>query len=202
MRNHRRTIAASAGALMLCIILAACAPQGAPSGTGDEENPSDATAAAAAFTWTAESDCGTCHDNDVASFDDASCPASQHVDMRDQCMTCHNDPAMEKAHEKVTLDSEKKKATLKRTAVARETCLSCHDAAELAAATSESTALTDKNGTTVNPHDLPANEDHESMNCSSCHKLHTADAPGEAAQATCKNCHHAEVYECGTCHDH
>lgn len=117
-------------------------------------------------------------------------------------MTCHNDPAMEKAHEKVTLDSKKKKATLKRTVVARETCLSCHDNSELASATAESAALTDKNGTTVNPHDLPVNNDHEGINCSSCHKLHTSDQPVETAQATCRNCHHAEVYECGTCHDH
>ena len=193
-------------AVAFALCLAACAPQAssptdasddaAAHATTDDETTSQDTE----FTWTAESDCATCHDSDVASFSDTNCPASLHADMQDQCMTCHDDPEMEKAHSKVTWDSEKKKVTLKRTTVTRDTCTPCHDESELAQKTADSTVLTDKNGTTVNPHDLPTNEEHGEVNCSSCHKLHTADAPAEQAQATCKNCHHADVYECGTCH--
>ncbi|MEY8341580.1 hypothetical protein [Adlercreutzia muris] len=205
MRSNRlRIIAAVAAAFALAGALGACAPQAAPTDGEPAAVESEGTAEAAAFTWSVDSDCGTCHGDDVASFDDASCPASQHAAMKDQCMTCHNDPNMERAHAKVTLDSEKKKATLKRTVVARDTCLAsgCHDMTEIAADTADVTVLTDKNGTTVNPHDLPESEDHASINCSSCHKLHTADTPAEAAPATCRNCHHADVYECNTCHDH
>ena len=103
-----------------------------------------------------------CHQADTDSFDDASCPASQHADMKDQCMSCHDDPNMERAHSKVEIGDTKKKATLKRTAVTRESCTtSCHDQAELTEKGAAATVLTDKNGLTVNPHELPAHEEHE-----------------------------------------
>ncbi len=156
-----------------------------------------------AFTWSPESDCAMCHQADTDSFDDASCPASQHADMKDQCMSCHDDPNMERAHSKVEIGDTKKKATLKRTAVTRESCTtSCHDQAELTEKGAAATVLTDKNGLTVNPHELPAHEEHEGITCASCHKLHTSDSPEEAAPAVCLNCHHANVYECNTCHAH
>ena len=63
--------------------------------------------------------------------------------------------------------------------------------------------LTDKNGTTANPHDLPQNADHTNADlaCATCHKLHGEDPIEQTALKACIDCHHAEVFECGTCHD-
>lgn len=71
----------------------------------------------------------------------------------------------------------------------------------LIAATADSTVLTDENGTTVNPHDLPAVEDHASVNCIDCHKGHTDDALEVSAMKACVLCHHENVFECYTCHE-
>lgn len=212
LRKPLITVCTAALVASLCA-LAACSPtpsSSAPATDTQAENSqqadasnTDANAEAVAFSWSPESDCAMCHQADADSFDDSSCPASQHAAMKDQCMTCHDDPNMERAHSKVELGDEKKKATLKRTVVSRESCTTgCHDQAELTEKGAATTALTDKNGLTVNPHELPAHEDHESITCSSCHKLHTADSPEEAAAAVCLNCHHANVYECNTCHAH
>lgn len=195
----RRTAVLTLVVCGLTLCLVACAPQGegAPPASGD------AAPTAAEFTWSKDSDCATCHETDVASFDDAACAASQHASLKDNCLTCHDDVAgLEEAHQKVTLDSQKKKATLKKTTVSEDICLTCHDKTELAVATAASTALTDKNGLTMNPHDLPVNDDHAEAGttCSSCHKLHASESATETAPAVCRNCHHADVYECNTCH--
>ncbi len=179
--------------------LAACAA------TGDAEPSEDGgpDADASSFSWSAESDCGACHENDVASFEDPACAASSHADLESQCLTCHNDePGLQEAHEGVSFDSEKRRATLKKTEVPEDTCLGCHDIDELKAATADSAVLTDDEGTVVNPHDVPANADHEGagISCSSCHKVHTAEGAAQTAPTVCKNCHHHGVYECGTCH--
>ena len=183
------------------MFLASCAPQDAQPA---KESGGDApTTQDIAFAWSADSDCGTCHERDVQSFDDAACAASQHADLQGQCLTCHNDePGLEKAHAKVTLDSEKKKQTLKKTEVPEAACVGCHDKEDLVAATASSTALTDKNGLTVNPHDLPVNDDHaaKGLTCASCHKIHADEPSAEVAPGICLNCHHADVYECNTCH--
>ena len=195
----RRTTMLTFAVCGLTLCLAACAPQG----EGAPPASDDAAPTATEFAWSKDSDCTTCHETDVASFDDAACAASQHVSMKSECLTCHDDVAgLEDAHKKVTLESQKKKATLKKTEVSEDICLTCHDKAELAVATAASTALTDKNGLTVNPHDLPANDDHAEAGttCSSCHKLHTSESATETASAVCRNCHHADVYECNTCH--
>lgn len=61
--------------------------------------------------------------------------------------------------------------------------------------------LTDANGTTVNPHDLPVNKSHATLTCATCHTMHD-DATLEAtAVKACIKCHHDNVYECFTCHD-
>ena len=80
-------------------------------------------------------------------------------------------------------------------------CTPCHATEDIVAATAECTALTDDNGTVVNPHDLPAVADHAELACASCHKKH--DVGGgidKTAQRSCVSCHHAYVYECYTCH--
>lgn len=70
-----------------------------------------------------------------------------------------------------------------------------------ATATADVTVLTDENGTTVNPHDLPVNKSHDTIVCATCHTMHD-DAPlEETAAEACTKCHHDNVYECFTCHD-
>lgn len=80
-------------------------------------------------------------------------------------------------------------------------CSACHNVDDIKAATEDSAVLTDVNGTVVNPHDLPAIEDHAAIVCSSCHKSHEVSENTEkSAKRTCASCHHADVYECYTCH--
>ena len=84
------------------------------------------------------------------------------------------------------------------------TCLTdvCHGSYEaLAEKTASSTILTDNDGTTVNPHDMPVNEDHETIDCGSCHDMHASDDIAKTAQKACQSCHHMGTYECYTCHE-
>ena len=60
--------------------------------------------------------------------------------------------------------------------------------------------LTDMNGTIVNPHALPESADHAEVSCVSCHQMHAAGSIEKKAQRACASCHHADVYECYTCH--
>lgn len=61
--------------------------------------------------------------------------------------------------------------------------------------------LTDANGTTVNPHDLPVNKSHATLTCATCHTMHDDTTLEETAVKACIKCHHDNVYECFTCHD-
>jgi hypothetical protein len=120
-----------------------------------------------------------------------------------ECAQCHSDEAALTAAHKNKTSSSKQPTRLKKTAVSEDVCLSCHDTASLAAATIGSAILTDGDGTTVNPHGLPATENHvENITCSSCHKMHgeTTGVADEAVKA-CKSCHHTGIYTCGTCHE-
>ena len=83
--------------------------------------------------------------------------------------------------------------------IENELCFTCHGSYEaLAEKTADGTVLTDKTGTVVNPHAIPANGEHnEEPACKNCHKMHGDSDP----QEYCRSCHHADVYECGTCHE-
>ena len=90
---------------------------------------------------------------------------------------------------------------LKNTSVSDDACLSCHENDHTAEATADVTALTDLNGTMVNPHDIPQTEQHEkNITCSSCHTMHSDDSIEDEAVTLCQSCHHRDVYECDTCH--
>lgn len=145
-----------------------------------------------------------------ASADDESAGDTSQIDhyaamhyqsLGVECLTCHeNNRRLAAAHKK--MDSGKVADHLKRTSVGNEVCLTCHDQGSLAEATKDVKVLTDSRGTTVNPHDLPDVEDHAEIACVSCHIVHNdEDAPiAQSAQELCESCHHAGVYECGTCH--
>lgn len=132
---------------------------------------------------------------------DSATAASMHP--ASGCVDCHDDEAtLSATHEgKTTADLAPKR--LKKTAVAEQTCEACHSRDDIKSRAAQSTVLTDVNGTTVNPHDLPVHDSHSEIVCSDCHKVH-ADASelAEDAQQLCQSCHHSGVYECYTCHEH
>ena len=110
--------------------------------------------------------------------------------------------ALKKAHQDVTLQDTDGAKKLKKTSVGDDVCLSCHANDYTAEATADVTALVDSNGTTVNPHDLPATSKHEqNITCSSCHDMHSDSSVEETATSLCLSCHHKNVYECNTCHE-
>lgn len=185
---------ACVGVLAVC---AACAPQTAPSGEG--KAGADA-GDAVSVEWSMESDCVMCHTDQQASMENTAQAASNHAAVT--CVTCHNDEsAMEKSHDGKTADSKMPKK-LKRSKIDAAACASCHSAEDLKAATADVAVLTDQNGTTVNPHDVPANSGHEGqVDCASCHTMHGEADVQAAAQEKCSSCHHKDVYECGTCHE-
>ena len=180
--------------------LAACAPQAKDAEAQDEQSAKGETPAIEVdFAWSESADCGMCHAKEQGSLADAACNAAGHAGVA--CGTCHADAAaLTKAHEGATSDKAAK-AALKATAVSPETCESCHARDEVAAATAESTVLVDTKGTQVNPHALPESDDHAGIACNNCHQMHVsgADVQKKAARA-CASCHHADVYECYTCH--
>lgn len=116
-----------------------------------------------------------------------------------ECATCHvESEGLEAGHKK--LNSGKEAKRLRKSEVDASFCTDCHQIEELAEATATYTGLTDANGTCVNPHDLPAGESHESVLCTDCHQVHSEKTLNETAVTTCNGCHHAGVFECGTCH--
>ncbi|BAK45760.1 hypothetical protein [Eggerthella sp. YY7918] len=187
-------------ALVLALAVG-CAPKEASSEKADTSDKGDLIQ----VTWSAESDCESCHTTEAGARTDETTLHAQHAE--DACISCHDDEqTLASAHKDY---AEKDPAVkLKKTKVASETCLTsgCHDQAEIAAATASETALTDTKGKVVNPHDLPVHDDHvKGVTCASCHKMHGAgtaevDAVYKASKATCLSCHHNEVYECHTCH--
>ncbi len=193
-------------ALVACLAFFGCAPQERDlSTTGEDassaasgETQDDAATQGVAFTWTAESDCAMCHDKEASSQQDSACTASQHAN--EPCVTCHADEAgLASAHEGAQMGGEGA-AALVKTKVDDAVCQSCHDQAELATKTADSTVLTDSEGTVVNPHELPENEDHAATECISCHKMHSTTDISKTATRYCKSCHHTDVYSCYTCH--
>lgn len=149
--------------------------------------------------------CVVCHEAPAASFaEDAGAPCLAQSHALVPCVSCH--PATDayaKAHQDATPEAAAKVKKLRGTSVDPQTCLGCHGPAQdLAAATADCTALTDTNGTVVNPHELPEVTDHQKLDCTSCHTMHAANKPAdEQALKKCTGCHHARVFECGTCHD-
>lgn len=134
-------------------------------------------------------------------MEDLACQAAKgHSGM--SCAGCHTDEAgLASAHAEVTLADTEGAKKLSKTEVSETACISCHADAGSPEATVGVTALTDDKGTTVNPHDLPANASHETVRCSDCHTMHESKTIEESAQAACAQCHHQDVYECYTCHE-
>lgn len=182
---------------IVTMALASCAPQAKGSGEEGAGGDKDAPIVVA---WSPGSDCDVCHVVEQASYRDSACAASRHEGQA--CVSCHADEsALLTVHEGKTASDAMPKR-LKVAEVADDTCLSCHfgTCEELAAATVD-IAVADSKGTAVNPHDVPPSEQHSTMRCADCHGMHDAETVFDQAIAECASCHHADVFECYTCHD-
>ena len=146
--------------------------------------------------------CVACHTNEGASFADVSTLAGLHAGLA--CATCHDDDkALDDLHAKTK--AKRMPLRLKKTQVENATCLSCHTdepGSDAFLALSEGEPLVDANGLEVNAHAMVGAQGHEDIACVSCHEVHDEADPGVRAQKVCATCHHANVYECFTCHEH
>jgi len=204
------SVAVVAGVLIALVAVAGgCAPKTADTNSNTQAptgDSSDAGGIVADFTWSANSECGTCHVVEQGSMDTTAATASVHFFNGVDCLQCHTDVAkLESAHEGVNTAS-RMPTKLKTALIGNDICLSCHesthdDLAALAALTASSTVLSDKNATVVNPHDLPQNDDHNIIKCGSCHDMHSSEPIAQTSKKNCLNCHHEDVFECGTCHE-
>lgn len=196
----KKTLILISSIVLFAGILTACTPRQATEDLSDEIT--EDTSVVELSAWTIDSDCESCHEAETASGSDSSCTYSIHAAEGVVCQTCHTDTdgKLSQAHEDYATAEQPKR--LKDTEMTDEICLSsCHDVEELKSLTAASTVLIDANGTVVNPHDLPSVEDHtNSITCSDCHKMHKSTEITAQAQSTCTSCHHAGVFECGTCH--
>lgn len=196
--------------LATCLCGVALATPSQPTGsTGEKAATIEANLEPAA--WTDGLDCADCHKKEAAAVEGLKDPDSTengdvptslvetHAALDFACSTCHYDTeTLSALHE--SPNPKKKVRRLKQTEVAEELCLSCHDAAALAEATQDLGLLVDKEGLEVNPHDLPDVEGHAGLSCTSCHVAHKTLVLRDEAVEACTNCHHANVFACGTCH--
>lgn len=190
-RNRRLRLSGCAIGIALVLVLV-CGCSAAPSDSGSSDGLS-------AGQWSTGSNCVSCHEREGSSVTDTSCLASFHTDQ--SCVDCHQDDAtLSAVHDGVTAEDKKPKK-LKETNVDSGRCTSCHDADGLRAQMASSSVLTDGNGLVANPHDLPAVDDHGDITCVNCHPMHQDEPRDETAQKLCASCHHANVYECHTCHE-
>ena len=115
------TGAATISCAVIALALTACAPQSNENGAASAD---DAKETPITVAWSADSECGTCHATEQASYDDAACVASTHEGQA--CISCHADASgLATAHEgKTASDTMPKK--LKKTEVPDDACLSCH----------------------------------------------------------------------------
>jgi hypothetical protein len=187
--------------VLLIAAVVGCAPRQA--NTEESGSAADGVAATITAEWTIDSDCKSCHVVEAQSATDVSYTYSVHATDVSNCTSCHTDDDGSLASGHKSYATAKQPTKLKKTTVTNDTCLSCHTQEELAQATAGFTELADSNNNTVNPHELPDTESHQkNVNCSNCHKMHVADNNTiDTAKKACQSCHHAGVFECGTCHE-
>jgi predicted CXXCH cytochrome family protein len=192
----------------LALLLLACSPRSASNTGANNQSETEQSAegdipSVVSIQWSPETDCGVCHGTEAESATDSSCDAYLHATM--SCVECHdNTDRLSTMHEGVTT-ADRIPTRLKQTAVTEETCVECHAADEAHLEATATKALTDVNGTGVNPHNLPVTEtdSHAQIICSDCHEMHSSAAKrAEKATKLCQSCHHSGVYECYTCHEH
>ena len=157
------------------------------------------TATVPPFIWSPKMDCAFCHTSEAASFNEEMA-ASFHSDQ--DCVACHDDPdVIAEAHAEISMNDTLPTKLSLAAIIPDDLCESCHSLEDLSQATVSSTILTDENGTTVNPHNLPEAHQGQKVSCNDCHVMHKTYDITSSAPNTCITCHHENVYECGTCHE-
>ncbi|WP_251231458.1 cytochrome c3 family protein [Adlercreutzia aquisgranensis] len=209
MRNRTIQLTMAACVVAGVIALAGCAPQASPSVSSNSADTNSTASSAEAngadaitMNWSPDSDCSVCHQTEAASTQGGACLAATHATNNTQCVDCHTD---ESTLATVHADGAgKDPATkLRKTKMTSEDCLACHehDSLEAIAERTADVVVTDDQGKAINPHALPEGRDHESLACTACHVSHVATDTLTEARSTCIGCHHAGVFECGTCHE-
>jgi hypothetical protein len=201
-RQRLRIITVALCVAALLIVLVGCGGTPSTGSTGSDAPADNTPVATAPVVWSPDVDCVTCHVAEDPTGGTVATTGAFHADQAAQCVTCHNSESeLNTIHEGATATA-KMPVRLKTTKVTDEVCLGCHVKSELATQTVNSTALTDSNGLTVNPHQLPEVGTHQSITCTECHYMHKpADDLAANAKAKCVSCHHQDVFECNTCHD-
>ena len=87
------TGAATISCAVIALALTACAPQSNENGAASAD---DAKETPITVAWSADSECGTCHATEQASYDDAACVASTHEGQA--CISCHADASLSLIH--------------------------------------------------------------------------------------------------------
>lgn len=172
---------------------------GVSAATSAEGDGSAAAEPGDAFSM--DADCASCHDKATKKMLAEGYIGELHASLA--CISCHDDEeALASEHaENYSAKKAKRVVTLVHTDTDDQVCFACHgDMEALAELTADSTVLTDKNGTTVNPHALPEGHYGNMVTCGKCHKMHDTKDTEVSATNACLGCHHDNVYECGTCH--
>lgn len=200
--NAERKPKAPAAAGFLFCLLAAAALFGCQSASADKAlMPGIASAEQVSlqddFAWKPDLACAPCHSPEARTAAASACTGFS--DAPSNCMACHDD-ASELTIVHKGIRSAEPATELLHTAVENDACTGCHDEASLADRTSGSVSLVDNNQATMNPHALPENKGHAKIICTDCHTAHEGPDVLERAPALCQTCHHADIYDCKTCH--
>jgi mono/diheme cytochrome c family protein len=153
------------------------------------------------MTWTFESNCAACHENEDIVNNSGSL-AAKHVE--NVCADCHSDDAaLRAAHVDLVQALRAEPPTeLTESKLDASLCISCHNPDEFKAATVG--ALVDEERNQFNPHDIRSFPEHDSVLCMNCHPMHGEDNPLRDAKNVCDSCHHMGIYRaCSSagCHD-
>ncbi len=148
-----------------------------------------------AWEWSPDDDCALCHPSESETTATDLCEIRQS---EGTCLSCHaSESALRTVHE-LPFDSQSP-TKLKDTAVDSGMCAECHGVGGPDPAEAAQVMLTDTEGTSIDPHNLPEAGDHNEIECLDCHKTHQPSVE-DSAQALCESCHHQGVFECYTCH--
>lgn len=184
---------------------AAQKPSQAPDAAAEKPSKASGIAAQGSLQVPAEipasnAACTACHTAEGEAAEDQACLGFLHATLT--CETCHDDAQeLDELHAKTK--AKRMPMRLKKTTVEDETCIACHEVTgEEFVGLASGSLLADANGLEVNAHEVIAGEQHEGIACVSCHEVHDDTLPVEQAQKVCKSCHHAQVFECFTCHEH
>lgn len=141
--------------------------------------------------WHADMDCSICHVLEARSMTRDRFLAFQHAQAGETCRSCHDSSDDLAIKHRGVFEETDTRVPAKK--YSQNFCLNCHGSyEELIELTKDSTVCTDKKENVVNPHDTHLGQ----ADCYHCHRIHRVSS----GVRYCYTCHHAGVFECGTCH--